>query len=58
MKPRITFRVANWRTMNVPRQRDIDSLTQAICDSRTTASRERLQNVTDRRPWNVVRIST
>lgn len=41
MKPKILFRVAPWKTMFVPTQKDADSLIQAICDKRTALSRER-----------------
>lgn len=43
MKPKITFRVAPWRTMQTPTQRDKDKLLERICDTRTRKSRERLQ---------------
>jgi len=42
-RERITIRVAPWKTMRTPAQRDADSLLERICDARTKASRERIQ---------------
>ena len=39
----IIFRVAPWKTMRAPTQKDADSLLERICDARTKASRERIQ---------------
>jgi hypothetical protein len=55
---RVTFRIAPWKTMRVPTQNAIDRLIERICDTRTKASRERLQGTNLRRPWNTTRVST
>lgn len=57
-RTQVTFRVAPWKTMRVPTQNAIDRLIQRVCDARTKASRERLQNTRERRPWNTTRVST
>lgn len=42
-RPNVILRVANWRTMYVPRQSDADNLLERICDWRTRRSRELIQ---------------
>lgn len=48
-RPHVILRVANWRTMYVPRQRDADNLLERICDWRTRRSRELLRQNTRNR---------
>lgn len=45
----VIFRVAPWKTMRTPTQRDADSLLERICDTRTKASRERIERLKETR---------
>ena len=46
----VRLRVAPWKTMRVPTQKDADALLEAICNARTKASRERIQRLREQRP--------
>ena len=48
-RERITIRVAPWKTMRAPTQRDADLLLERICDARTKASRDRIQRLKETR---------
>jgi len=52
----VRIRIAKWH-IEAPTQRDKDRLLERICDNRTKASRERIQQERNRRPWNTTRVT-